>query len=84
MKKKNSFYSLKDNLKLFKLYRLYLLFSILQDKVSCGFKDNKYNMYNKYNLGSKTSCFVLSFHSLAVPLNKACCIRKYKENMGFL
>lgn len=37
MKKKNSFYSLKDNLKLFKLYRLYLLFSILQDKVSCGF-----------------------------------------------
>ena len=30
MKKKNSFYSLKDNLKLFKLYRLYLLFSLLQ------------------------------------------------------
>ena len=53
MKKKNSFYSLKDNLKLFKLYRLYLLFSILQDKVSCGFKDNKYNMYNKYNPGAR-------------------------------
>ena len=41
MKKKNSFYSLKDNLKLFKLYRLYLLFSILQDKVSCGFNPNR-------------------------------------------